>query len=229
MPTHQNYFPNRVGDQVTWLKNYRTKIGNYQASGGYAVPEIIATQADADFSIALLETWQPAVTQFGQSATAYVNLVLNGPTGTTVVPIPTFAIAISATAVLPGSLKRIFAFIKNLKTRAFYTPVVGQDLDIIGAAASMDPNAVPKVSAEARSGEVVVRFSKDGHMGVWVEGQVGAETAWSFLAIDTTDPYNDTRPLKVAGQPEKRRYRLCFWDGDPTNVWTAVLEVTFGG
>ena len=226
---NQNYFPNRAGDQVTWLKNYRTKIGNYQATGGYAVPEIIATQADADFCIALLETWQPAVAQFAKSATAYVSLIEDGPTGPAVVPIPTFAIAIAATAVLPGALKRIFIFIKNLKTRAFYTPVVGEDLGIIGAGITPNPNAVPKVSAEARSGEVVVRFSKDGHLGVWVDGQVGAETAWSFLAIDTTDPYNDTRPLKVAGQPEKRRYRLCFWDGDPSNVWTAALEVTYGG
>ena len=28
--------------------------------------------------------------------------------------------------------------------------------------------------------------------------------------------YHDTRPLKVPNQPEKRRYRLCFWDG-PVN------------
>jgi len=55
------------------------------------------------------------------------------------------------------------------------------------------------------------------------------ETEWTFLAIDTSDPYNDTRPLKVAGQPEKRRYRLCFWDGEPTRVWSAVIEVVFGG
>ena len=226
---NQAYYPDRAGDQITWLKNYRTKIGNYQASGGYAVPEIIATQADADFLVALLETWQPAVAQYAKSATAYVGLIQNGPTGAAILPIPTFAIVIAAAPVLPGALKRIFAFVKNLKTRPFFTPVVGEDLGVIGASITPNPNAVPTVSAEARSGEVVVRFTKDGHLGVWIEGQVGAETAWSFLAIDTTDPYNDTRPLKVAGQPEKRRYRVCFWDGTPSNVWTAVMEVTYGG
>ena len=229
MPNRNPYFPPRAGDQIKWLKNYRLKIGNYQAPGGYAVPEIIATQADADFCIALLETWLPAAANFAQGATAYGRLILDGPASTTLVPLPTFAIAVPTTPVLPGALKRIFAFIANLKTRSFFTPAVGEDLGIIGAATTVDPNAVPKVSAEARSGEVVVHFSKDGRMGVWVEGQVAAETAWSFLAIDTTDPYNDTRPLKVAGQPEVRRYRVCYWDGDPTNVWTAVLTVTFGG
>lgn len=42
------------------------------------------------------------------------------------------------------------------------------------------------------------------------------------------DPYNDTRPLKLAGQCEKRLLRLCFWDGEPTCVWSPVIEVLFG-
>ena len=27
----------------------------------------------------------------------------------------------------------------------------------------------------------------------------------------------------------QRRYRLCFWDGQPTRVWSPVMEVVFGG
>ena len=27
----------------------------------------------------------------------------------------------------------------------------------------------------------------------------------------------------------KRHYRLGFWDGQPTRVWTPVMEVVFGG
>ena len=91
------------------------------------------------------------------------------------------------------------------------------------------PQSVPPCSAEIGGGDVVVSFKKMGHMGVWLEGQVAAETEWSFLAIDTTNPYNDARPLKVHGQPEKRRYRLCFWDGEPTQLWSPTLEVVFGG
>lgn len=64
---------------------------------------------------------------------------------------------------------------------------------------------------------------------VWIEGQTGNETDWRFLAIDTSNPYNDTRPLTVPGQPEKRRYRLCYWDGQPSNNWSKIVAVTFGG
>jgi hypothetical protein len=33
----------------------------------------------------------------------------------------------------------------------------------------------------------------------------------------------------MPGVPEKRRYRFCFWDGTPSNAWTATYEVTFSG
>ncbi len=83
--------------------------------------------------------------------------------------------------------------------------------------------------ATAKSGEVLINFSKDGRTGVLIQGQTANETEWTFVGTDTSDPYHDTRPLKVSGQPEKRRYRVCFWDGDPTNVWSPVIEVVFGG
>jgi hypothetical protein len=62
-----------------------------------------------------------------------------------------------------------------------------------------------------------------------IQSQVGASTVWSDLVICTTSPYHDVRPLAVPGVPEKRRYRFCFWDGTPSNVWTATYEVTFSG
>lgn len=38
-----------------------------------------------------------------------------------------------------------------------------------------------------------------------------------------------TRPPRVPGQPENRRYRACFWDGGAMNMWTEVVEVLYGG
>jgi hypothetical protein len=232
MPRITRYFPFRIGDQIIWLRNFRNKLGNYQAVLDYETAELTTIIADCDRSIYLLDTVNGAVQSFGTAITSHLKLVLNGPAMPDPVAIPTFALPATPAApanVPPGALKRVFAFIKNLKTRAGYTDDIGEDLQIVGTEAVDDPNEVPTASAEARSGEVVLKFSKNGHLGVYLESQIGAETEWSYLAIDTTSPYNDTRPLKVAGQPEKRRYRLCFWDGDPTKVWTDVIEVVFGG
>ena len=99
----------------------------------------------------------------------------------------------------------------------------------MGKNAPPSEKPAPPVTAEARGGEVLLTFKKRGHLGVWIESQIGGEAPWGFLSIDTTSPYHDTRPLKVPGQPEKRSYRLCYWDGEPTNAWTPTYEVAFGG
>ena len=69
-------------------------------------------------------------------------------------------------------------------------------------------------------------FYKYNHMGVYIEGRRGTG-AWEFLAIDTESPYEDERPLLVAGAPEVREYRMRFWDkGTPNGDWTDVVKVT---
>ena len=231
MPQISRFYPGRAGDQIVWLGNYRNKIGGYQIAGSYLIPEINATIADADVLIYLLNTVQIQAQTFAQSITSHLDLMGNG-TGNALVPLPTFTLPLIPAPpanVLPGALKRIFAFITNLKTRAFYTEDIGANLQIVSSTTANDPNAVPSASAEARSNEVALTFKKSGHMGVYIETQTGDASKWTFLAISTGSPYHDTRPLSVDGQPEKRRYRLCFWDGTPTNVWTDAMEVTFGG
>jgi hypothetical protein len=131
--------------------------------------------------------------------------------------------------VLPGALKRIMAFIANLKTRPGYTTDIGTNLQIISTTVPVDPGAIPDPDAVAEAGQVVLSFIKAGHKGMLIQSQVGASTVWSDLVICTTSPYHDVRPLAVPGVPEKRRYRFCFWDGTPSNVWTATYEVTFSG
>ncbi len=232
MPAYNNYYPIRIGDQIIWLRNFSNKLPGYKMVLGYDDAEMAAILADCAAAIYTLETWQPGVQQFAQAATTRAGLILNGPDGGNSVIWPNYAAPSEPPAPAPvngGALKRIFAFIAAMKKITAFTDAIGEDLGTLGSVATEDPAAIPPVDAKVIGGQVIITFKKMGHMGVWVEGQTGSETDWTFLAIDTSNPYNDTRPLKVAGQPEKRRYRLCFWDGDPTKVWTDVIEVTFGG
>ena len=232
MPTRNTYFPARIGDQIIWLRNFRNKIGGFEAPLGYTPSEVASTVADGDSAIYLLDTVNTAAASFAQSITTYIRLALEGPDSGVPSALPSFALPLvppAPASVAPAALRRLFAFIKNLKTRPAYTDVIGEDLGVIGSEQTTDANAVPEPKVEARSGEVVISFKKHGYTGVWIESQVADETEWSYIAIDTSSPYNDTRPLKVAGQPEKRRYRLCYWDGEPTNNWSDIVEVTYGG
>ena len=180
----------------------------------------------------LLDTLQDAAQSFAKAVTGHIKLMQDGPPGTDIVPPPTFTLPTTPAPpanVLPGALKRVFVFIANLKTRAGYDDSIGQDLGIIGTEITPNPDAVPDGKATAKSGEVLIRVKKERHTGVFISGQVATETTWTDVGIATTATYHDTRPLKVAAQPEKRRYRFCFWDGTPTNVWSPVIEVVYGG
>ena len=92
----------------------------------------------------------------------------------------------------------------------------------------MTAKAHTKRCRPRRGGEVIIPFIKDGHMGVCVECSIDGGP-WVFVTIDTISPYNDARPLAPGKTAETRRYRLCFWDGTPTNVWTTTAAIGFGG
>ena len=68
------------------------------------------------------------------------------------------------------------------------------------------------------------RLGAEQHEAVFVESRRGGPSApWEFLGIDSESPYEDARPLLVAGQPEIREYRMRFWDkGTPNGDWTDV-------
>ena len=226
-----NFYPRRIGNQIIWLTNWIDKIVLYQLILGYAAEEIAATVADAQRVRYLLQTVQIETQGYAVAVTNHINLIENG-SGTALVPLPLLVFPTTPPPpdnVLPGALKRIMAFIANLKTRPGYTTDIGTNLQIISTTVPVDPGAIPDPDAVAEAGQVVLSFIKAGHKGMLIQSQVGASTVWSDLVICTTSPYHDVRPLAVPGVPEKRRYRFCFWDGTPSNVWTSVYEVTFSG
>jgi len=229
---NQPYYPTSEGNQITWFTNIQSKITGYATELDISATRQTKINLCLTWLIWCWQTFLPARRHDGPVATRWRDSLATG------IPDPAISAAPPAPATLTppagtaffGMLSWLFGEIARWKKAEGYTDTIGHDLGVIGAANTQpDPNAIPEVRGEVCDAEVLLHFQKEGHEGVWIEGQVGDETVWSFLAIDTTNPYNDTRPLKVAGQPEKRRYRLCFWDGLPTNQWSNIIEVTFGG
>ncbi len=231
MSITNRFYPARRGDQGPWLTNWIDKIAGYQLILGYLVAEIAGNIADAQRILYLINTVQGESQKFAQSITAHVEIVLHG-SGADLVPIPLFILPTTPLPpgnVKPGAEKRLLAFIANLKTRPGYNAAIGIDLQIVSSTTPSDPGAAPDPGAESKSGYVLLTFVKAGHPGMLIQYQVGASAVWADLAVCTSSPYHDVRPLAVPGQPEVRRYRFCFWDNVPSNVWSPVYEVTFGG
>ena len=230
----QDYYPSRIAAQVLWLLNYYTKLPLYGTTCGVSAGDVTATVADAKWCFYMLGLWLNAVRGFSPATTDAVDIGLTG-TGSSVMVLPTFtapALPAGVVAQLPGALTRIFALISQMKLNAGYTTAIGDDLKIVGSEEDPDTHPVPKVTIEiiqGPNGKIVrSKFVKFGHEGVCIEGRRGT-TDWAFLAIDTLTPYDDDRPLLVAGTPEVREYRFRFFDkGTPNGEWTLVFSVTVG-
>jgi hypothetical protein len=226
----QDYYPSRIGDQVNWLDNFSVKLPIHGPTLGVEPADVTASVNDAKFGNYVLGTWLSAVRNFSPSTTDAVDDVLTGAGGGAIV-LPTFtapALPAGVTATPPGVLTRIFALITKMKLSAAYTEAIGTDLGIVGSQET--EKATPKFLIAPEQGDgcqcVKLTFYKYGHMGVYIESRRGTG-AWEFLAIDTESPYDDERPLLVAGQPEVREYRMRFWDkGTPNGDWTDVQKVT---
>jgi hypothetical protein len=227
----QKYYPSRIGDQIVWLENFRTKLPLYVATLGLVAAKADAAVASARYTIYVLSQWLAGARAFNPAATEAVDLLLNGE-GADPIVLPTFDapdLPAGVAAVPPGALLRIFDLVAEIKETDAYTDAIGQDLGIIGSENSGDhPAPTIKLTLASGSGVQAVNivFRKFGHMGVHLESRRNGG-AWEFLGIDTESPYTDERPLLVANTPEVREYRARFWDkGTPNGDWTDVAKVT---
>ncbi len=228
MAAKQRYYPGKEPAQVTWLTNYRNKISIHGPACGLTAAEITDIIADIDYLIFLLNVWHPSLQGDVKEGTDYKELIETG-SGVTV-PLP-LATTFTPPAVRPpGVLTRLFNQVQRVKLAAGYTTPIGEDLGIIGAADSTERPfsefTLTVVDGENYE-EVVIRFKKFGHQGAWIESRRN-NGPWEFLAIDTSSPNTDTRPLLVSGQAETREYRLRWYDDGPNGDWSPVQKVTVG-
>lgn len=227
----QDYYPNRIADQIPWLENFRAKLPTYAATLGLSAEAVEIAVAAARFSIYVLSQWLAGVRAFGPASTMAVDEVLGG-TGAGTMALPTFTpptLPDGVVPVPPGTLTRIFDLVREIKADKACTDAMALDLGIVptgGGAAHPVPGlkAVVIQGSACQCGQL--DFTKYSHQGIYAEGRRNGG-AWEFLGIDTESPYVDQRPLLNPALPEVREYRARYWDkGTPNGDWTDVVKVT---
>lgn len=124
------------------------------------------------------------------------------------------------------------AFANRVKTAAGYNNSIGQQLGFIGPEDSTDlTQEKPTLRATTVAvGSVAIAFNKQTSDGIRLFSKRGSETTFSFLAVDTSSPYVDTRPNLVPGTPETRQYQAQYILSDePIGNLSDVLQVTVPG
>ncbi len=239
MPVLQRFFPVKESEQIIWCNNYRIKLATHGPTCGESPAAIAAAQADMAFYVWLVEKWHPAIRADAEEATAYKKLIANGGVpGISPVPVPAASTFTGPDAppalVMPGVFTRLFEQIARMKASAGFKgnpDVIGQDLRILGQADTAE-HLFPEFKVTVEDGPSCecsrIDFTKFGHTGVWIEGRRNGVGPFEFIAVDTTKPYIDERPLLVPGAAETREYRLRFWDDGPNGDWSPVQKVTVG-
>ena len=240
-PTHRKtmpryyFYPRVVAEQPAWHFNYADQLADLGVGIGLALADVTASVNDSRHLGYALGAWLNSVRNCGPSATSQVEVLKYG-TGTDPFVLPTFTPPpppAGLTAVLPGALARIFKFVKMIKGAPGYTEAIGLLLGVVGSESpppAPGSNQPPRITLALNQTptlqEVLVKFIKDGHEGIWLESRRGTGT-WEMLNICTKSPYTDSRPLLNPTQAEIREYRAMFWDaGQPNGDWCDVAKIT---
>jgi len=105
---------------------------------------------------------------------------------------------------------------QRFKSTNGYTDEIGKELGIIGSeGAAIDFTSIkPTLKYSIVGGTVVITFNKQQMDGVKIYSKRSSETEFSFLAIDTSSPYEDNRPRINPAVPEERQYYAYYFYSD---------------
>ena len=226
------YLPNREADRVTWLNNFASKIGVYATTFGIAPAEVLILKNMSVIYSYIINLMEQSKT-YTQDLTQFKNTLSTAPPGTTLGILPVLSPAVAPPLTQSGIFTFVGGVVKRIKASiAVYTDAIGQDLGIVGDESTFDPltyQTMLKGVSLPGSNEII--FSKNGVAGINIYSlPVGGTDAnvWEKLAFDSSSPYNDTRPLAVAGVPENRKYRARGVINDQEiGQWSDILSLTF--
>ena len=235
---NQPILPGSLAKQLLFFINLQAKYATCCGTLGLST----ASQAKFKLTIAWLiwawETHMHTRRNDALAATAWRQNLANG-TSTTLTqtdpPVPVALIPPSQTVppVGPayyGMLTWLLEEIGRWKNAEGYTDAMGADLGIVGVAgiAHIDPPTLWQGKIAQNSVEICTNFYE--HTGTYNESMRQGDAGFSFLAVVTTSPYVDARPVKTPGQAEWRDYRSCWWDNNTASyAFGPVLRVLVNG
>ena len=201
-----DYIPSKDSQKIGWNNNLNSKIATEGPVLGLSAAEITIVQSTTAANAAAIKASDDAQT----AAKA--------------------AKAAKDTQLKTGN-KTVRQIVKKMKTHSAYTASKGEALQIVGEDPTIDYSSYkPVIKATVFPARVRLDFVKDGLDGVNVYSRLKGQTSWAKLAYDSYSPYEDTRPLAVANQPEHREYMaIGVVHDEEVTLQSDIIEAVFGG
>lgn len=231
MAARQAYLPETDEAKVNWLNNFAEKKETHGPLFGFSSASIAQTERDAEMFAYIVGVIDQNK-QDSQEFTAYKNILRDGPKSEPTATFPSFEPAAPVPTIVPADIfGRVSADVAIIKNNDNYTPALGQDFGIIGAASTFDPATYKTtIKGEAFPDGVELKFSKKGADAVRFYSRLRGQAAWAVVDKALRSPYKDTRPLAVAGVPEVREYMARGMKGNSEIGQNSnIITVVFGG
>lgn len=221
-----HYIPFDDDGKCTWLNNFATKLPTYSATLAVTAGEQTSVADDNDFWQYVCDA-RNQLNQYAKDWTAYKNHARNG-TALGAVPTPP-ALGAAPTLVAPDIFGRITTLVARIKKHTGYTEAIGQDLGIIGAEQTVDPNSLkPVLKLVLQAGRPNVIWKKQ--IADALEIHVERGNGFVFLAIDTVPDYLDTAALPAAGASAVWKYKAIYRLADEqVGQWSDVSSISVMG
>ena len=224
------YLPSDDNGKSTWLNNLANKLPTYKTALGLSDADVAGIQADAAFFAYALNA-QQQVAAYSQQWTAYKNSARNGG-DPSLGPAPVAPSFVTVPApVAPGIIFRATALVARIKVSPGYTDSIGQALELIGAAQTVDVTSLkPVLTADIEAGQVVIGWPKQGIDSLELQVDRGDGKGFGFLAIDTVPGYTDTAPLPAAGASAVWKYKAIYRQADDrVGQWSDPVTIAVAG
>lgn len=227
-----SWFPPAIGNQVIWLRNFKTKLPIHATTPLALVPaEVTARLLDTDNAIYALETYRGAVGTFPDAAFQRVDDALNNDQVPGNIIWLDFAPPSPAPAATTyGCLQRLFTYINDkVKKSPGYDTAIGADLGTESPSTSpLDPTTSPDFTireTSGRKGEIL--WTKGPFDGVRIEVDRG--TAGLFTDLDLRPNYT-LNWLPTTGQATVIKVRLRYiYKGEDFGNWSEWQTWTLTG
>jgi hypothetical protein len=227
----QDYYPVRIGDQIVWLRNFKTKLPLHSSALALVPAEVTAVLLDVSNAIYLLDDYRGALGTASTSCYQCIDDALyNAAAPGNTAPVGFTPPAGAPTPVANGCLKRLFAYIADkIKVAAAYSTMIGEDLGTEGPAEpAPDPTATPDFSIRATTGgKAEVVWTRGPFDGVKLEFDLG--TAGTRSDVDLRPNYT-LNWLPPTGTSAIIKVRLRYiYKGEDFGNWSPWQQWTLTG
>ncbi len=191
------FIPTRRGDRSLWLANYKAKIAIHGATLGLLLAEVTAQQTACDNITNEMQQTDQAKADYEQQVE-------------------------EERAIVTANLKAITDSVARQKTHANFTDAIGDDLGTIGEEQTIDvPNEKPQLRLRQTTEGWVISFNLKGFFDAVKIERKRPAGQFTFLAIDTSNPYLDSDP-----QENGTEYRAVFMLADQqVGQWSDSVKV----